>query len=135
MRAFLNGPTNAPDNNPGALKSLFGFLKIALIKFLPGSYKVLKAVMPSPNKQLYEFASILLDAGSRILLKAGTTVRPTPKALETLLLLVCNGVQVEEKDQFQKELRPDSFIEESSFSRDILRNEYSLSCARISTAG
>jgi hypothetical protein len=70
--------TNAPDDNPGALKSLFSFLKIGLIKFLSGPYKVLKAAMPSPDKQLYEFASFMLDAGSRILLKDGTTVRPTP---------------------------------------------------------
>jgi len=71
------------------------------------------------DKYLYEFKPFLLDAGSRILLKDGVTVKLTPKAFETLLVLVQHGVQVVEKDQLLKEVWPDSFVEEGSLSRNI----------------
>jgi hypothetical protein len=48
--------------------------------------------MSAPDNRLYEFEPFLPDAGSRILLKNGVTVRLTPKAFETLLVLVQNGV-------------------------------------------
>ena len=48
----------------------------------------------------------MLDAGSRILLKDGATVRLTPKAFETLLVLVQHAVQVVEKEQLLKEVWP-----------------------------
>ncbi|HVG17690.1 MAG TPA: transcriptional regulator, partial [Blastocatellia bacterium] len=75
--------------------------------------------MSAPDNHLYEFEPFLLDAGSRILLKNGATVRLTPKAFETLLVLVQNGVQVVEKERLLKEVWPDSFVEEGSLSRNI----------------
>ncbi len=75
--------------------------------------------MAAPDKHLYEFEPFLLNAGSRILLKNGATVRLTPKAFETLLVLVQNGVQVVEKERLLKEVWPDSFVEEGSLSRNI----------------
>src|SRR6266481_4076046 len=75
--------------------------------------------MTSPHSHLYEFGPFLLDAASRILLKDGVTVRLTPKAFETLLVLVQHGVQVVEKEQLLKEVWPDSFVEEGSLSRNI----------------
>src|SRR5262245_6288647 len=71
------------------------------------------------DNHLYEFAPFLLDAGSRILLKNGVTVRLTPKAFETLLVLVQHGLQVVDKDQLLKDVWPDSFVEEGSLSRNI----------------
>src|SRR6266478_275732 len=75
--------------------------------------------MTSPHSHLYEFGPFLLDAASRILLKDGVTVRLTPKAFETLLVLVQHGVQVVEKEQLLKEVWPYSFVEEGSLSRNI----------------
>src|SRR5262245_12100658 len=75
--------------------------------------------MGAPDKQLYEFEPFLLDAGSRILLKDGAIVRLTPKAFDTLLVLVRNGVQLVEKDRLLKEVWPDSFVEEGSLARNI----------------
>src|SRR5215510_5566988 len=72
-----------------------------------------------PENHLYEFGNFVLDARSRILLKDGTTVRLTPKAFETLLVLIRNGVQVVDKDQLMKEVWPDTFVEEGSLSRNI----------------
>src|SRR5687768_15713598 len=75
--------------------------------------------MIAPDNRFYEFEPFLLDAGSRILLKDGETVRLTPKAFETLLVLVQHGVQVVEKEQLLKEVWPDSFVEEGSLSQNI----------------
>lgn len=75
-------------------------------------------MIPQDN-HLYEFEPFLLDAGSRILLKDGATVRLTPKAFETLLVLVQHAMQVVEKDQLLKEVWPDSFVEEGSLSYNI----------------
>src|ERR1044071_6788670 len=72
-----------------------------------------------PDNHLYEFGPFVLDARSRILLREGATVRLTPKAFETLLVLIQHAVQVVEKEQLLKEVWPDSFVEEGSLSRNI----------------
>src|ERR1051325_768313 len=75
--------------------------------------------MVSPDNHLYEFGEFVLDARSRILLKDGVTVRLTPKALETLLVLIQHGAQLVEKEQLLKEVWPDTYVEEGSLSRNI----------------
>ena len=72
-----------------------------------------------PDNHLYEFGPFVLDARSRILLRDGVTVRLTPKAFETLLVLIQHGVQVVDKEQLLKEVWPDTFVEEGSLSRNI----------------
>jgi len=71
------------------------------------------------DNHLYEFEPFVLDAGSRILLKDGATVRLTPKAFETLLVLVQHALQVVEKEQLLNEVWPDTFVEEGSLSYNI----------------
>lgn len=75
--------------------------------------------MSSPENQLYEFGPYVMDARSRILLKDGTTVRLTPKAFDTLFVLVQHASQVVEKEQLLKEVWPDIFVEEGSLSHNI----------------
>src|ERR1043165_5471858 len=75
--------------------------------------------MSSPDNHLYEFGQFVLDARSRILLKDGVTVRLTPKAFDTLLVLIQHGAQVVDKEQLLKEVWPDTFVEEGSLSRNI----------------
>src|ERR671927_615089 len=75
--------------------------------------------MPQADNYLYEFGPFVLDARSRILLRDGATVRLTPKAFETLLVLVQHGVQLVDKEQLLKEVWPDTFVEEGSLSRNI----------------
>ena len=65
--------------------------------------------MIAPHNDLYEFEGFVLDAGSRILLRDGAVVRLTPKAFETLLVLVRRGAQVVDKEQLLKEVWPDTF--------------------------
>src|SRR5687767_13815764 len=75
--------------------------------------------MSSQDNQLYEFGPYVIDARSRILLKDGTTVRLTPKAFDTLFVLVRHASQVVEKEQLLKEVWPDIFVEEGSLSHNI----------------
>lgn len=75
--------------------------------------------MSSQQNQLYEFGPYVMDARSRILLKDGATVRLTPKAFDTLFVLVQHASQVVEKDQLLREVWPDIFVEEGSLSHNI----------------
>ena len=75
--------------------------------------------MSSPDNQLYEFGPYVMDARSRILLKDGITVRLTPKAFDTLFVLVQHASQVVEKEQLLREVWPDIFVEEGSLSHNI----------------
>src|SRR5262245_7555317 len=75
--------------------------------------------MSSPDNHLYEFESFVLDARGRILLNDGATVRLTPRAFQTLLVLVQHATQVVDKEQLLKEVWPDIFVEEGNLSRNI----------------
>ena len=75
--------------------------------------------MSSQDNHLYEFGPYVIDARSRILLKDGTTVRLTPKAFDTLFVLVRHASQVVEKEQLLREVWPDIFVEEGSLSHNI----------------
>jgi Tol biopolymer transport system component/DNA-binding winged helix-turn-helix (wHTH) protein len=75
--------------------------------------------MSSQENHLYEFGPYVMDARSRILLKDGATVRLTPKAFDTLLILVQHAPQVVPKEQLLKEVWPDIFVEEGSLSHNV----------------
>ena len=75
--------------------------------------------MSSQENQLYEFGPYVIDGRSRILLKDGATVRLTPKAFDTLLVLVQHASQVVEKEQLLREVWPDIFVEEGILSHNI----------------
>jgi len=70
--------------------------------------------MSLSRNHLYEFGRFVLDAHNRILLKDGATVRLTPKAFETLLVLVQHAMQVVDKEQLLNKVWPDTFVEEGS---------------------
>ena len=75
--------------------------------------------MSSPENQLYEFGPYVMDARSRILLRDGATVRLTPKAFDTLLVLVQHASHVVEKEQLLREVWPDIYVDEGSLSHNI----------------
>ena len=75
--------------------------------------------MSADEKYLYEFEPFVLDARNGILLNSGTTVRLTPKAFQTLLVLVKNASEVVGKDQLMAEVWSDIFVEEGNLSRNI----------------
>lgn len=74
---------------------------------------------PGQTKRLYEFGPFRLDARKRLLLRACDPVPLTPKALETLIVLVENRESVVSKDELMKTLWPDSSVEESNLSQNI----------------
>jgi DNA-binding winged helix-turn-helix (wHTH) protein/Tol biopolymer transport system component len=75
--------------------------------------------MPQEIKHLYEFGPFRLDPQRRLLLCANEPVALTPKAIETLIVLVQNRQRVVSKDELMKLLWPNSFVEESNLSQNI----------------
>ena len=68
---------------------------------------------------MYEFGPFRLDAAKRTLLRGQTPVALTPKAFDTLLLLVQNRDRVLLKDELMRSVWPESFVEESNLSQTI----------------
>jgi DNA-binding winged helix-turn-helix (wHTH) protein len=54
--------------------------------------------MKTEEPRYYEFGLFRIDAGRHLLLREGETVPLTPKAFETLLVLVRRAGQLVEKD-------------------------------------
>src|SRR6476659_3848947 len=75
--------------------------------------------MSADEKYLYEFEPFVLDARNGILLNGDSTVRLTPKAFQTLLVLVRHASEVVDKDQLMAEVWPGIFVEEGNLSRNI----------------
>src|SRR5215472_4654735 len=75
--------------------------------------------MSKQMSHLYEFGPFRLDARERLLLREGEAVPLTPKAFETLLLLVESGGHTVEKDELMKRLWPDTFVEEANLTNNI----------------
>jgi TolB-like protein/DNA-binding winged helix-turn-helix (wHTH) protein/Flp pilus assembly protein TadD len=71
------------------------------------------------TKQIYDFGVFRIDAEERRLLRDGNPVPLTPKAFETLLILVENSGHVVKKDDLMKRVWPDSFVEEVNLAQNI----------------
>jgi DNA-binding winged helix-turn-helix (wHTH) protein/TolB-like protein/Flp pilus assembly protein TadD len=83
--------------------------------------------MSEPAQRLYEFGGFELDARERVLRRDGQPVQLTPKAFDTLLVLVeCSG-HVVTKDELIERVWPDSFVEEGNlaFNISVLRKALS----------
>ncbi|MFN7945779.1 MAG: winged helix-turn-helix domain-containing protein [Blastocatellia bacterium] len=75
--------------------------------------------MSSHISHLYEFGPFQLDITERVLRRAGEEVPLTPKALETLLVLVEHSGRILEKRKLMDQVWPDSFVEESNLTQQI----------------
>jgi eukaryotic-like serine/threonine-protein kinase len=75
--------------------------------------------MDNGVKHLYEFGLFRIDPQKRLLLRDNEPVPLTPKAFDTLLVLVQNSERVVSKDDLMKTVWPDSFVEESNLSQNI----------------
>jgi DNA-binding winged helix-turn-helix (wHTH) protein len=69
--------------------------------------------------QFYEFGPFCLDSSERKLMRGNEIVAITPKAFDTLLVLVRNSGHLMEKNELLTLLWPDSFVEEGSLSNNI----------------
>ena len=75
--------------------------------------------MSKPAKHLYRFGSFAIDPRESLLLRDGEPVPLTPKAFETLLVLVENSGHVLSKEELMRRVWPDSFVEENNLSQNI----------------
>ena len=75
--------------------------------------------MVTQPRVLYEFGPFRMDPDRQVLLRENEPVPVTPKAFETLLVLVRRSRVVVSKEELLKEVWPDSFVEESNLSQNI----------------
>jgi TolB-like protein/Tfp pilus assembly protein PilF len=68
---------------------------------------------------LYQFGPFQLHSSGHLLLRDGKPVSLTPKALDTLLVLVQSSGHVLQKDEILKKVWPDTFIEEATLAQNI----------------
>ena len=75
--------------------------------------------MSNQKLGLFEFGTFRLDAEQRLLFSGGQPVSLTPKAFDTLVLLVEAGGSVITKEELLHKIWPDTFVEEGSLARNI----------------
>jgi DNA-binding winged helix-turn-helix (wHTH) protein len=75
--------------------------------------------MATEPRIVYEFGPFRMDPDKQTLLRENVPVPVTPKAFETLLVLVRRSRDVVSKEDLLKEVWPDSFVEESNLSQNI----------------
>ena len=71
------------------------------------------------NQHLYSFGPYRLDTRERMLLREGQYVPLTPKALETLMVLVEHGGRIVEKEEFLRLVWPDTFVEDVTLAKNV----------------
>src|SRR5438034_1710716 len=75
--------------------------------------------MNVPPGHVYEFGEFRLDAGKRLLWRAGAPVPLTPRVFETLLYLVEHHDTVLDKERLMEAVWPDSIVEENNLTQNI----------------
>jgi eukaryotic-like serine/threonine-protein kinase len=77
--------------------------------------------MDRQAKHLLGFGPFRMDLDERVLMRDQETITLSPKAFETLLVLVEHSERVVLKDDLMKTLWPDTFVEESNLSQHIFQ--------------
>jgi DNA-binding winged helix-turn-helix (wHTH) protein/Tol biopolymer transport system component len=75
--------------------------------------------MSSLTNHFYRFGEFTVDVDQRVLLRAGKPLPLTPKAFDTLLLLVESSGRIVEREELKKRLWPDTFVEEANIAFNI----------------
>src|SRR5215471_9397842 len=75
--------------------------------------------MTQAERHFYEFGPFRLDPADRLLLRDGQHIPLTPKAFETLMILVENSGRVIDKDEMLKKVWPDTFVEEVNLAKNV----------------
>lgn len=70
-------------------------------------------------RHYYEFGPFRVEPEERVLMRAGELVPLTPKAFETLLVLVERRGHVVDKEELLKRVWPDTFVEDSTLAKNI----------------
>jgi DNA-binding winged helix-turn-helix (wHTH) protein len=82
-------------------------------------FKVSEIGMGKQTRNLYLFEDFTLDISRKCLWRTGNLVSLTPKALETLLVLIKYRKNVVEKDTLLSEVWADTFVEEATLAQNI----------------
>jgi Tol biopolymer transport system component/DNA-binding winged helix-turn-helix (wHTH) protein len=69
--------------------------------------------------RLFEFGPYRLDVSERLLLRGSDILPLTPKAFDTLVLLVARSGRLVTKDELLQELWPDAHVEENNLAQNI----------------
>ncbi len=75
--------------------------------------------MSGYEPRFYDFGPFRIDASQHLLLRDGSEVPLTPKAFDTLLLLVRNNGQIVEKDELLKTIWPEACVEEATLAQNV----------------
>jgi len=75
--------------------------------------------MSDPSPGFYEFEDFRLEVSKRLLFRQGQPVRLTPKAFDTLLVLVQRKGEVISKDELMRQVWPDTVVEENNLNQNI----------------
>ena len=75
--------------------------------------------MSSLYNHFYRFEDFTVDTVQRVLLRADQPIALTPKAFETLLILVESRGRIVEKQELMRKLWPDTFVEEANIAFNI----------------
>ncbi len=75
--------------------------------------------MTQQAKGFFEFGPFRMDTAERLLLRDGQPVPLTPKAFETLLVLVRNSGHMLGKEELMKTVWPETFVEEGNLTQNI----------------
>jgi len=75
--------------------------------------------MPQPSPVLYEFGPYRLNPAQQQLTDGSRRIPLTPKALQTLLVLVEKRGEVVSKEELLEKVWPDTFVEEATLSQNV----------------
>jgi DNA-binding winged helix-turn-helix (wHTH) protein len=75
--------------------------------------------MGERTQRIYEFDEFRLDATDRLLFRSGELVPLSPKALDTLVLLVESGGRVLPKEELLERVWPGTFVEENNLNQAV----------------
>ena len=75
--------------------------------------------MSKQINQIYEFGDFRLETAEQLLLHRGQPISLTPKAFDTLLVLVQSSGHLVEKDELMKRVWGDAFVEEANLARNV----------------
>src|SRR5215472_16892422 len=70
-------------------------------------------------QHLYEFGPYRLNPAQQLLTEDGKKIPLTPKAFQTLLVLVENRDRVVEKEELLQKVWPDTFVEEATLAQNV----------------
>jgi pimeloyl-ACP methyl ester carboxylesterase/DNA-binding winged helix-turn-helix (wHTH) protein/class 3 adenylate cyclase len=76
-------------------------------------------MMSRPESRFYSFGVFRVDPVERLLFKEDREVALTPKAFDTLLVLLENSSHVLTKQELMRKVWPDSFVEENNLAQNI----------------